>query len=270
MKKALRSIRNLVAERRIEDGIMTLIHEHVSRMFSRLPRPHAGVAVMYDPSDGTAEAIIGPTAAIIGDDGDSAVNPTRIPLSHQYGDQVGLRGGERVVLVDAPTQSGFLGFTHYGPDDSPGAPAGEIWRVHRNADGEIDAYQKFTNDGDAGDGKGGIQELAGSYWQRKTAGGITITADDATDTVTVAIGGLSIVVNGKDGIITLGGGDDLGAGFALIRESDLNSALSAQMNQLKTELTTWAAAHLQPGAGAAGPTTLTAVTSTGSSKVQSA
>jgi hypothetical protein len=53
---------------------------------------------------------------------------------------------------------------------------------------------------------------------------------------------------------------------AVVRKADLDAALSAQVTRTKNEITAWAAAHLQGGTGASGPT-LTAVTSTGSSKV---
>lgn len=179
----LASVRKLVSERRSEDGLMALIHAHVSRFFERLPRPHAGVVIQgsHDPKDGTAESIIGPTAAIIGDDGDTAVNPTRIPMASLYGDQVGLRGDERVVMVPAPTRSGFIGITHYGEDDSPGAPAGEIWRVHRKADGTIDHFSKWTNDGPtAGDGLGGQVHSGFALHEVATAGGLSTTHNDTT------------------------------------------------------------------------------------------
>lgn len=272
-----KSLRHIIAERRVEDGLMALIHGQLQRFFGSLPRAHGGVVNTgtHDPTDGTHEARIGATAAIIGDEGDQPIDVSKIPAAMPYGIQYGHRGNERVVLNDAPTESGFISHTHYGADDSPGAPSGELWLFHRNGNGtpgDIDAYQKFTNDGvAAGDGKGGIVELAGAYRKIATAGGWVVTLDDTGKIGKIqSPGGLSIILDDNNGTITLGSGDDPGAADALIRKSDLDNALSAQMNQLKTDLTTWASTHLQPGSGGTGPTSLTAVTSSGSAKVQSA
>jgi len=69
------------------------------------------------------------------------------------------------------------------------------------------------------------------------------------------------------GTATEVGGENLDAtNDAIIRKSDLDAALVAQLVQLKSDLTTWAATKLQPGSGATAPVTLTAVRSTGSSK----
>lgn len=63
------------------------------------------------------------------------------------------------------------------------------------------------------------------------------------------------------------GGENLDAvNDAIIRKSDLDAAIAAEVAQLKLDLTTWASTKLQPGTGATGPVTLTAVRSTGSSK----
>ena len=55
---------------------------------------------------------------------------------------------------------------------------------------------------------------------------------------------------------------------AVIRKSDLDAALAAQMSQLKSDLAAWASASLQGGGGAGGPSELTAIHSMGSSKVK--
>lgn len=70
---------------------------------------------------------------------------------------------------------------------------------------------------------------------------------------------------------TFVGGDNLDTtNDAIITKTKLDAALTAQAAQTKTDITTWAAAHLQPGSGASGPTTMTAVTSSGSSKAMAA
>jgi hypothetical protein len=156
----------------------------------------------YDPTDGTASVLLGDTAAVFADEGDTPVVVPRIPIHTEgIGSQEGPLGDERVKLV--PTPSGYVAMLVHGPDDSPGA-----------------------------------------------APGVKI------------IGSLASLL--LIGAKTLNNAND-----AVMRKSDVDAALAAQVTRTKNEITAWAAAHLQGGTGASGPT-MTAVTSTGSSKVKAA
>jgi hypothetical protein len=249
--------------------IDTLIAARMRQL--HIPIAREGVIQAYNPADGTVRVTYGDTGSMFSDTPDRQIDHPFIPLlTPAHGRQAGPRGKERVIVIES--QGGPVALLHHEDDDSPGAPVGEDWAVHRNSASAIDAYVKLTNDGSTqGDDAGGIQILAGGFAKIFTTNGWTFSFDDTGKKGIIASpGGLSITLDDNNGVMTLGSGDDPGSAEALIRASDLNSALSAQVNQLKTDLTTWAAAHLQGGSGATGPTALTAVTSTGSSKVQSA
>jgi len=232
---------------------VALIQSLISRALNQRQPPIArdGMAVngAYNPVDGTIGSKLCDTDAMFGS-GDQPTAVPRVPQAHAvYGDQYGARGGERTTLI--VTQHGFDSLYTYDEDDSPGAPSGEIWRVHRNAAGEIDSFSKWTNDGPTeGDGLGGYEQLVGALLSILTAAGLSIRMDDNL------------------GLILLAAGSTANPENAVIRKSDLDAALAAQASQFNSQLATWAAAHVQPGTGGTGPT-LTAVTSTGSTKVQS-
>lgn len=168
---------------------LEIVQMLIAQALERNPAPVARDAVVvagtHNPKDGTADALFGDTYAIIGDDGDQFISYPKIPsVTTQLGDQYGPVGNERAVLI--PTQSGYVKLFIHGPDDSPGAPAGERWITHRNASATVDSYSKFTNDGPTpSDGLGGLHHNGGALHQSTTSGGHSIALNDTAKTVTV-------------------------------------------------------------------------------------
>lgn len=167
----------------------------VSAMLRQQPPPPIGEDAIvidgsYDPSDGTVTAKYGDTDTMFPDTGDAVAMPTRVPLATmQLGDQYGARGNERAVLMAA--QSGPIALLIHGPDDSPGAPAGERWIAHRDANGQVDAFIRHTNDGPTiGDGLGGAQYGGtAALSQLTTKAGRRVVENDTAKTLTIASAG---------------------------------------------------------------------------------
>ncbi len=244
--------------------IQTLISVALNERQAPIGRDGLAVDGQYNPVDGTIGSKLCDTDAMFSAPNQPTAAP-RVPIAHSvYGDQYGPRGGERTTMF--PTQHGFDALFTYDEDDSPGAPAGEIWRVHRNAAGTIDSSSKWTNDGPTvNDGLGGQAHLAGAFYSLTTAAGWTFTLNDTGKVgKIVSPGGLSITLDDNNGTITLGAGDDPGATDAVIRKTDLDSAFSA----FATDLQTWARANFQSGTAPSTPVPSTPSTS-GSTKVQS-
>lgn len=246
---------------------------HLVEKANGLPDVLEGVCVTgsWNPQTSTAQFTIGNTASDFADSGDQPIVIEAIVATHANGDQWGPVGGERATLRTSGGSEYVAHFEH-ADDDSPQTPAGEKWSLHKNpVTGQVDAYRKVKNDAVAqGDGLASIEDLAGAKYKLNTTQYWSISVDDATNMLVVKhISGLGITIDGNTGILTLGGGDGLGVEFAVIRKSDLDNALASCAQQFTSQLTTWAAAHVQPGSGATGPT-LTAVPSTGSPIVQSA
>ena len=90
----------------------------------------------------------------------------------------------------------------------------------------IDAYIKETNDG-SGTGDGGLAVLAGTLLSIMTAGGLTITADDSTQTITLAtgdgIGDPKVTISESTGLVNLGTDTDLDG---VVRVSDMQTAFN--------------------------------------------
>jgi hypothetical protein len=188
---------------------------------STMPREGIGQNGSYNPADGSVDIIQGDTYNQFLDQGDTPLPHKSVPIAVPHvGDQYGPLGDERYIIV--PVQGGMLAIPHHGPDDSPGAPAGERWIGHRNpvlvagnlaaaaAGGPIDAdvydvWFKLTNDGVLGDTLGGASLVGGSRQTFQTQLGISLVLDDATQTVTITTPtGLVIIVNGETGKINIG------------------------------------------------------------------
>jgi len=194
------------------------------------------LAGSYNPADGTVQVIMGHTLAAASFELPSGqqVQPTVVGASLVVTgwDQYGPIGGERCLLVSCGTQ--YAAFLEFDEDDSPGAPSGERWIVHRNPMNptQITGYTKWTNDGGTvGDNTGGWTTLAGSYGKLFTAGGLSVTLNDDA------------------GALTLNGASPTTAN-AIVRQGDLVAFLSS----LSSALNTWASTNLQGGSGASGPT----------------
>lgn len=238
----IRSIRDRLAERRVENGIMALITGQIAKVFSLIPRPQAGPANTgtYDPKDGTAEFTVGTTAAIITDEGDTPVTPPRVTVATVYSDQYGLRGNEHAMLIPAPTPSGFIALTHHDETDSPGAPAGEVWRVHRKADGTIDHFSKWTNDGSTpGDNLGGQVHSGFGLHEVETKGGLSTVHDDTAKQIKKTANAQTYTIWDAQGnaishvASEVGLGDlasNLDATTAAMRKSDLSTYESSRQN----------------------------------------
>ncbi len=239
------------------------------------------LAGSYDATTGTVQVIMGHTvaAATFQHPNGQQITPTVVGASLQvtgYGDQYGPIGGERCLLVQCGTQ--FTAFLEFDQDDSPGAPSGERWIVHRSPINpqNITGYTKWTNDGaTGGDGLGGWQTLGGNYASLATTGGITFVLNDTANTATITgSNGLQISINKATGTINIGGGStnlvnvsggsssiavgSSGVIFNGVSASSANgivrqSDLAAFLTQLNSALAIWASSNLQGGSGASGP-----------------
>jgi hypothetical protein len=150
------------------------------------------VAGSWRAADASVEVIFCDTyAAQASDPAIAPINHPRVPVwSTQYQDLYGPVGGERVHLV--PTQSGYAAIIQHNEDDAiPDLPAGERWVQHRNANGDVDAYWRHTNDGPTeGDGLGGAQYGGqGALSTFTTKSGHKVTLNDTTQQVTVETSG---------------------------------------------------------------------------------
>lgn len=213
---------------------------------------------------GTAEATSGKTAAILGDDGDTGLAKPRLNVATtQIGDQYGPIGGERVLII--PTEDGPVALYIHGPEDSPGAKAGERWILHRNPTTlGWDAFLKFTNDGvTTNDGKGGISVNAASFLSMVTTGGLSIVGTDTQQTFTIqsASGGAIILNDNKQRLVLqyLGAtilfdgptgtvqiqGSSTASGDAVVRQSDL----AAHIADVKAYINAHTHTGVQTGSG---------------------
>ena len=157
------------------------------------PRLLEGVVMAgsWNPAEGTVQVLVGDTAlaAAMADSYDAAMIVTATVQTSQIGDQYGPVGAERVVLHES--QGSWIATFEHGPDDTPGAPAGERWIAHRNASGVVDAYVKLTNDGPtSGDGLGGtLLGGGGALTKATTKSGHTVALDDTAKTITTTTAG---------------------------------------------------------------------------------
>ncbi len=156
------------------------------------------MAGSWNAASATVQCLLGDTAlnASLPDSSDSAVIVTATLAVPQIGDQYGPVGGERVLLQES--QGSWYAQFEHGLDDSPGAPSGERWVVHRNASGVPDAYLKLTNSGPTnGDGLGGtLVGGNGALTAATTKSGHSVSLNDATKTITArSAGGLQHELN---------------------------------------------------------------------------
>lgn len=251
--------------------IATIVSQMIHEKQERVAEHGVCVGGSWSPVDnagaqidaGTIQSTSGKTAAILGDDGDTGLAKPRLNVATtMVGDQYGPIGNERVVII--PTETAEIALFIHGPDDSPGAPAGERWICHRNpTTGKVDSYIKLTNDGSTpGDGKGGLKLGFAEFATIDTSGGHSITLDDVAKKITItSAGGLTIILDDNTGTIQHAGSGNA-QGDALVRYSDIQTLLS----NLQTQLGVWAAAHLQSGSGGSAPTTIATITPTASAK----
>lgn len=168
------------------------------------------IAGSYLPSNGTAQVLLAHTYMAAGyNDGTQPVIVRATLATIGYGDQYGPVGGERCLVIRAGTH--WVALIEFGPDDSPGVPAGERWIVHRQPStaesdysangtytpGPINAYTKYSNDGStAGGNKGGVTSLVGETGTTHTANGHLDQMDDKTQTITrTSAGGHTVTLN---------------------------------------------------------------------------
>lgn len=199
----------------------------------------------YDPTVGTVQISIGHTVAAASfNDGDQPDIVTAALATIGYGDQYGPVGNERALVLRAGTH--YVALIEFGPDDSPNAPSGERWTIHRNSSGATDAYDKITNDGaTAGDGKAGRRILVGEYAVIQTTGGLQVTLNDKagiSGQIELTAGSLTLIMDANTGTLQIGGSGTT-SGDAIMRQSDIVSLLSS----LATNLQTWANANFAGG-----------------------
>jgi hypothetical protein len=204
----------------------------------------------WNPAEGTITVLPGDNFANFDDDDDQPSPIENVPLlTANVGDQGGPLPGDRVVIYH--TQSGFAAKLHHGPDDSPGAPAGERWIVVRKrADGTALATLKLTQDGaTAGDSAGGLTHSGGSLVKLITAGGLTVTLNDSTKQVIIGLpSGQEIVIDNTAGNVMIGGTGLTQPNNGIVRQADLQTALTNFKAAMVTAGVTNASAIVVPTA----------------------
>lgn len=218
----------------------------VRMMITDQPMPVGleGIAVTGsgNPQNSTVEVIRGDTYASLSESigsqdpsGNTLTTTQNLSIPNvslattQHGDQWTPEGGERTVLI--PVQGGYIAIFEHSTDDSPQAPPG--WRY--------------------------ITKIKG--FKLQTRAGMTITCDDAAQTITIqTAGGLKLVANDATGIMSVGNTGLDNTLDAAITVRDFNAWISSEY-----------AHHIhsgvQGGSGTSGSPT-TATTPTGSSKVK--
>jgi hypothetical protein len=214
------------------------LHEAVrgaARRADSSPWPFViGEIVSYDPATHFVVAQYDVT------DRDGTTTPTQTPPSQlmvpwwgaNYGDQSGPeQGAQCAIAILDPEGSEFLilGFTSNDLNPGFGTPSGEKQILDKRG-----SFVWWTAI------RGGALRIFGK-------GFATLFGTNGTE-----IGGENLDAT-EDAICTKRYVDDV---------------ISRQMAQLKTDLATWAGAHLQSGSGASGPTSLTAETTNASSKAR--
>jgi hypothetical protein len=186
----------------------------IAEQASSISREGIAQSGSYNPTEGTVDVIQGDTFNQFLGEGDQPIPHKSVPIvGPMVGWQYGLIGDERVILI--PTQGGFVALTHHGEDDSPGAPAGELWVRHRNPAANIglaatgapavyDFAHKLTNDGPTpGDGLAGDVIEGAALHSRTTAGGQTDVFNDTEQTITrTTAAGLQTKLSDADQTIT--------------------------------------------------------------------
>lgn len=204
----------------------------------------------WNPKEGTVTVIPGDNFANFGDDTDQPSPIENVPLvADGIGSQAGPLGGDRAILYH--TQSGFVAKLHHGPDDSPGAPAGERWlTLRKRADGSSLATLKLTQDGaTAGDAAGGFAWAGGTKVQLATAGGLTVTLNDSTKQVVIGLpSGQQIIIDNTAGNVMIGGSGLTQSANGVVRQADLQSALANFKTAMVTAAVTNAGAIVVPTA----------------------
>lgn len=148
------------------------------------------VAGSWDPTDGTAEFVLGDTLSLPIAPGQSPIAMPRFQvLVPAVGEQTGPLGGERACLVRR--QSGWAITLEHGEDDSPNAAAGEWVKRHIPSG----AQMALRNDNVAGDGKGSFQVDGTAAHKMTTAGGLGRTADDHAETIVDTAGTTSTTLD---------------------------------------------------------------------------
>jgi len=156
--------------------IESIVVKTLTKMYPEGLRALDGVMVpgSWNAKNGTIDVALISSAAYIEDPSQQLTIISGVQLATTgHGHQtppdgagwVGPSGdGERVILI--PRESGFLAILEHGHDDSPGAPAGESWQLHKTG-----SYTKMVNSGDV---------------QRHANANITDTASNITHTATSA------------------------------------------------------------------------------------
>jgi hypothetical protein len=147
----------------------------------------------YDPVARTISAQEMVSAVELDQDGNLVDTPVvyqNVPIAGDWSSEYGPRGGERCTLI--PVEGGaWRAIFDKEEDDSLQTPSGEWWLSHKDANGNVDAYVKLTNDGpNQGDALAAINALAGALLRVATAGGLILRADDSLGYMEVGDEGL--------------------------------------------------------------------------------
>lgn len=214
----------------------------------------------WNPQTATMQVVMGDTAAVADlPDSDDEPDIREVTVAPgQFGGQFGPRGGERVTL--SKSSGGWIAHFEHADNDTPQAPAGEVWQVHWNdipppeKNGQIDSFWKLTNDGvKPGDGRGGaIFGGTGDYVALtcgNSNGVITVSACSSQGLLTVTGPNGDLAVIDFNAMKVSLGGDTTATNDGVVRKSDLQAAL----DDIHTKLATWAAANLMGGSGAGPP-----------------
>ncbi len=234
------------------------VQQNAAEVGRNAPRMLEGVVISgsWDPANATVQVLVGDTIPFENVNfNSSGLNQPFMPVCTVCSpipyDQAGPVGGERVQIWEA--NGGGFAWYEAGPDDSPQAPAGERFIMHRSAANPnavvFDAGIQLTNDGPTtGDQLGGtLVGYQGALTALFTKGGWVFSMGDTHLLGTLqAPDGTIVQIDANAHKVYLGA-NGLGASNAVMTAQDVQNALNALASDLKT----WANANFQTGTNTA-------------------
>jgi hypothetical protein len=198
----------------------------------------------WNPKDGTISVWLIETASLLPSGTEQPLLLQGVQLATTVaGHQGPPIGNERCVLIRRHT--GWLAILEHGtpagtPDDSPGAPAGEHWDVHKGTG----SYTKITNAGNVEVHAQAQHSVTAASSAHTVTGTESHTSDNLSmeASVSASITSPSVQIGPSGGPYLQVGGSS-GGGFAIVRVTDLAALL------------TWASTHVHSGVQGGGGNT---------------
>ena len=179
----------------------------------------------WNPAEGTVDVVHHESLGNIGSDSEGilVLQNVRV-LAPIHGQQGGPVGGERIILFRR--HGGYLGLLEHGPDDSPGAPAGEHWITIPSG-----ATIKAQANGNVSVNAPGTSAITAQTISHTATGNATITA-----TSQVELTGATAIVNGSSSAAinapSISFGPTGSSGYAVVRTVDLTTLITWLTNHV--------------------------------------